>query len=363
MRSAVTNYLGMIAIAIVVALVFGALAIRIDRSQEPDLPPGTSATPAISGNSPDMLVDARWLLQYQNQVDYVFDLSDMRLYNQGHIPGARHVYVQDAMMLHPANYGEPAPISTDGSVDVFGYLNLNVPQNSRIVLYDANGSERASWLLWVMKINGYTDVHVLDGGLAAWIGAGGDTSTEIPPVLETLLGTPVWDEQFLIRQGPLYESLDNPNVMLVDTRSDEEQRDTVNGTVREGHIPGSINIPTEEVMRSDGTFRSVEELQDIFTSHGLDPDATIVVYGLFTTQASNVWLALHLAGYDNVVIYQEGFVAWAFDTTMPISTDPYPATQPVGTPVALPDSPFPTPDDGPTDLTGDPDRGMSTPGA
>lgn len=374
MRSAITNYLGMIAIAIVVVLVLGAVAVRIDREQTPELPDGISATPAISGNSPDMLVDSRWLMQYQNHVEYIFDLSDLRLYEEGHIPGAHHVNVKDAMRLHTANYGEADQISIANSRDdVFGHLNLNVPQDARIVLYDANNSERASWMLWVMKLNGFTDVHVLDGGLASWIGEGGEISTDAPAAIESgVETTPTWDEQFEIQREPLLEKLGDPNQVLIDTRSADQQQDTVNGTIREGHIPGSLNIPTSEVMRDDGTFKSRDELRDLFESYGIDPENEIVVYSLFTTDSGNMWLALHLANYDNVVIYQEGFVAWAYDADLPISTDPYPAspnrvsTPDAATPqaaTAVPEStpvlsgtpgstPVATPEDGPTDLTG-----------
>lgn len=374
MRSAIKNYFGMISIAIVAVLVLGAIAVRIDRDQTPALPEGVDATPAITGNSPDLLVDARWLLQYRNHVDYIIDLGDARLYDEGHIPGARNVNVADAMRLHTANYGEADQISNSVQTDEFGRLNLNVPQNSRIVLYDSNGSERASWLLWVMKINGYTDVHILDGGLPAWIGAGGEISTDPPAAIESdTVATPTWNEQYEIRREPLLEKLDDPNTVLIDTRSAEEQKDTVNGTIREGHIPGSINIPTSAVMQEDGTFKSKEALIELFGTYGIEPENEVVVYSLFTTGSGNVWLALHLAGYENVVVYQEGFVAWAYNQDLPISTDPYPtpepvastpqATPPASTPVAEPTSPFATPEDGPTDLTGIPNTEPATPGS
>lgn len=362
MRSVVKNYLGMIAVATVAVLLLGALAVRIDRSQTPPLPSGIDATPAISGNAPELLVDVRWLQKYQNQVDYIFDLSDIRMYDEGHIPGAHHIIWQDAMRLHTANYGEPFQISLPQTeTDYFGHLSLQVPQDARIVLYDNDDSVRASWMLWVMKLNGYRNVTVLDGGLSAWIGAGGELSTEAPPVGDgSIVATPTWDAQYEIRREPLLEKLDDPNTRLIDTRSLEQQKDTVNGTIREGHIPGSINIPTTEVMRADGTFKSVEELQQLFASYGLEPDHEIVVYSLFTTESGNLWVALKIAGFENVVIYQEGFVAWGYNVDLPISTDPYPTPALRGTPAATPwpestpvASPEATPSVTPVDLTGD----------
>ena len=369
MRSVIKNYMGMIAIAIVAVLVIGAIGVRIDRDQTVEAPAGIEATPAISGNAPSGLVDVQWLTQYRSQVDYIFDLSDQPQFENGHIPGAIHVWWQDGMAIHAQNYAEPSRISEPSeTVDVFGRLNLDVPQNARIVLYDSNNSERAAWLFWVMSINGYTDVHVLDGGLPAWIGAGGELTTEVEDSRDaSLIATPTWDEEQLIRREPLRDRLEDDNLSIVDTRSAAEQLDTVNGPIREGHIPGSINIPTAEVMRADGTFKSPEELRDLFESHGLSPDDEIVVYSLFTSGSGNVWLALQIAGFDNVMIYMEGFVGWAGDDEMPIETEPYPVSETIETPdLATPEAtPASTPvsegsatpestptEQGPTDLTG-----------
>lgn len=375
MRSVIKNYMGMIAIAVVAVLVIGAIGVRIDRSQAPDERDGIDATPMMSGNSPDMLVDAAWLYQYRTQVDYIYDLSDARQYDEGHIPGAIHLEWQDAMRLHTANYGEPDAISNETNpTDVFGNLHLNVPQNSRIVLYDSQNSERASWLLWVMSINGYTDVHVLDGGMQAWIGIDGEVSAEtIDPPAETLVATPTWNDDLAIRREPLVESLESPDLRLIDTRDAEQQKDTVNGTIREGHIPGSINITNHDVLREDGTFKSEDDLQSLFADRGIEPEDDVVVYSLFSSDSGPVWLALEIAGYENVRIYQEGYVAWGYNDELPISTEPYTvtdvptqdaspeATPENSTPAATPDRPSPTPEDGPTDLTGEDTEPRSTP--
>ena len=372
MRSAIKNYLGMIAIAIMAVLIIGAIAVRIDRQQTPEPLTGISATPAISGNSPDLLVDTRWLLQYRSQVDHIFDLSDVRQYDQGHIPDARHIWWQDAMSLHSANYGEPYPISNAlNPDDVFGNLQLNVPQNARIVLYDADNSERAAWLLWVMKLNGFTDVHLLDGGLQAWIGAGGELSTEpAEPITANVIATPAWVEDYEIRREPLLERLDDPNLRLIDTRNAEQLEDTVNGTIRQGHIPGAINITNADVLRADGTYKPKDDLQALFEAAGIEPDNNVVIYSLFSTDSGPVWLALEIAGYHNARIYQEGFVAWGYNTDLPISTDPFPTPRqaaitstPLASPVASPEhagppesspfaSPRSSPPEEPTDLTG-----------
>lgn len=364
MRQLLQNYMGMFAIAIVALLVIGAIGVRIDRAQERHSPDGIPATPVLDGNAPNGLVDVQWLMQSRSEVDHIFDLSDLRQYEAGHIPGAIHIWWQDAMALHSANYGEPDSITMGpGSDPVFGRLNLHVPQDARIVLYDSNNSERASWLLWVMTINDFTDVHVLDGGLPAWIGVGGELTTDVEDNRDLdLVATPTWNEDVQVRREALLESLDDPNVRIVDTRSAEQYADTVNGTIREGRIPGSTNIRNADVMRENGTFKSPEELRAVFETHGISSENQVVVYSLFTVHSGNVWLAFNVAGYDNVSIYMEGFVSWAYKEELPLDTDPYPTheipatPEPESTPPSptVIGSPAATPDDeGPTDLTGD----------
>ncbi len=354
MRSAIKNYMAMIAVAIIATLVIGAIGVRIDRSQTPAAVDPINATPITDSGESGLLVDANWLLANQESVDHILDLGDIRQYEQGHIPGAAHIWWQDAMRLHAPDYSEPDFISKLASqTDVFGFLNLHIPQDASVVLYDSNNSERASWLLWVMKINGFTDVKVLDGGLAAWIGAGGELSTEGAPAPDTSIqATPTYDATYFIVTEEIQATLDSPDTVLIDTRDAEQQADTVNGTTRDGHIPGAINIQTAEVMREDGTFLSPEELRSLFESYGINQNSNIIVYSLFAHQSGNVWLALQLAGFDQARIYHVGFVAWGYNIDLPISTDPFPTALPLATPSA-PGEPETTPTEGPTDLTGD----------
>lgn len=375
MRSELRSYVGMIIVAIVAVVAFGALGMRIDQAHQQNVPAGIHSTPAISGNAPDLLVDAQWMLRYGVQVDYIFDLSDIRVYEAGHIPNAHHLWWQDAMAQHSNNYGEPDQISeAANSGDVFSRLKLNVPQNARIVLYDSNSSERASWMLWVMRSNGYTDVLLLDGGLQAWIGAGGEITTEVPSApTHASIAKPGWIGTWEIRREPLLEEVQTGALQIIDTRDADEQADTVNGTIRPGNIPGAISITNNDVLRPDGTFRSVTELQQVFADVGLDPDQPVIVYSLFSKDSGPVWIALQLAGYSDARIYREGYVAWGYNVDLPIETTqltnraqseatpeatsvptpratatPSPTVSPSGTAITAP-----TPTEGPTDLTGD----------
>lgn len=367
MRSAGKSYLGMIAVAAILVVAVVAASLRIQADTNGRLPASISATPAITGNAPDLLVDARWFRQYGNSVEYIYDVSDKDVYDAGHIPGAHHIWWQDAMAQHANNYGE-ADVLNDPMPegDVWGRLNIGAPQRARILLYDSNNSERATWLAWVLRGARYTDVLVLDGGLPAWIGEGGEVTTDVPEALTSATNLePVWLDTWEMRREPLLEQLDNPNLRIIDARNAEQKADTVNGTVREGRIPGAISIPNTMVQRDDGTFKSPDELRDIFADHGITSENLVVVYGQFNKDSGVLWMALRLAGFKEPKVYQEGYVAWGYNQDLPLETGaeptrtPAPVATPLASPVATPmaspiASPMASPEDeGPVDLTGD----------
>lgn len=337
MRPMIKDYAGMIAIALLFILGFGAIAVFIERETEPDPITSIAATPFLQG-APDLVVDVPWLTTNIGTVDLIIDLSDREVYDLGHIPGAAHVWWEDAMPWHAANYGEGGALSNPEDAS----LTLEYPQDARIVVYDNNDSERAAWFLWLLRTNGYGNAWLLDGGYAAWIGAGQPSSTEARSLEAVAEPTPTWIGANEIETGELAERLGDPSLVIIDSRTPDQQQDTVNETIRVGQIPGSWSVPAPTVMREDGTFRSPEELRELFAPIGLDRESEIVIYGRFGTETGRVWLALHLAGYHNLRVYDDGWVQWGWNEELPIEPvgtlpqRPTPAATPVATPIATP---------------------------
>ena len=337
MRPLIKDYAGMIAIGLLFLAGFGALALFVERETGPAPVSAITATPFLQGD-PDLMVDVPWLVANGGNVDLVIDLSDRELYELGHIPGAVHVWWEDAMPWHAANYGEGGALSDPADAS----LTLEYPQDASIVVYDNNASERASWFLWLLRTNGYENAWLLDGGYAAWIGAGQPSSTESRALESVAVPTPTWIAANEIETGELAERLDDPSLVIIDARTPGQQQDTVNETLRIGQIPGSWSVPAPSVMRDDGTFRSPDELREIFAPLGLQQDSEIVVYGRFGTETGRVWLALHLAGYHNLRVYDDGWVHWGWNTDLPIEPigtlpqRPAPVATPAATPIASP---------------------------
>jgi thiosulfate/3-mercaptopyruvate sulfurtransferase len=87
-------------------------------------------------------------------------------------------------------------------------------------------------------------------------------------------------------RGWVLESIGKPERMLVDVRTPEEYHGQLwdwwkyqaEASQRGGHIPGAVNLPWDMTLKEDGTFKSVEELQTLYTNHGVTSDKEVISY-------------------------------------------------------------------------------------
>ena len=308
MRIPHNDYTRMIAITIGILLVFGVVGsmVRYGAQAEPIEP--VQVTP-VASEGQDLLVDVAWL-QEQMQGDsppVILDVSDPGQYDLEHIPGAVHFWWQDTMNLNGAGYGEAVGLGNNA----WWIPDIGATQDQVIVVYDNDASKYASRVVWQLRTSGFDHAKVLDGGLAAWKGAGYEVSSDPAELAEVPEPEDIWHADNEVPVDQVQEWMDDPNLVIIDTRTAEEQQDTINDTVRLGQIPGSVWIPPSMVMRVDGTFKPVEELLPIFEQRDVLPEHTVVIYGRFGVETGQLWLALRLAGYEDVRVLDDGWIAWA----------------------------------------------------
>ncbi|MBA2278476.1 MAG: sulfurtransferase [Chloroflexia bacterium] len=292
-----------------------------------------------NGSNP-LLVDAAWLAERLTQPDgsenlVVLDLSDPRRYEAEHVPGAIHGWWQDTMSADAHVYGRR--IQRPGGP--FGYQelfrSLGVDSGSTVVVYDDDANRYAARLVWLLRFSGIERAMVLDGGLAAWKGAGqpvSDNPAQAPDAA-TVEATP--RDEWVITTTELQERTDDPALLLLDTRSPAEATDDLNGTIRVGMIPGAVRIPWNETVRdASGLLRPPDELAARLRAAGVTPEKEVVVYGRFGVESGQPWLVLTLLGYDKVRVYDEGWASWAAIERLPVEPLPAEFTVPPGTPIA-----------------------------
>ncbi len=260
--------------------------------------------------APPVLLDVQWSLTGTPGP------TGPERYAAAHLPDATHVDL-DAELAGPPGRGGRHPLPEVPALEA-ALRRAGVEDGSRVVVYDQGPGFAAARAWWVLRWAGVTDVRVLDGGLAAWVEAGGETTTAVPPVtaggFTARTGSlPVLDAQSAARVAR--------DGVLVDARAAErfsgatEPIDPV-----AGHIPGAVNAPTTDNTAPDGRFRPVEELRTRFSSLGIGvDDSPLGVYCGSGVTAAHELLALHEVGID-AVLYVGSWSDWVSDPDRPVET-------------------------------------------
>lgn len=259
-------------------------------------------------------------------VDARFELTDPAVgrewYEQGHVPGAVHLDL-DKDLAAPAEPGKgrhPLPDMADLAVKLG---ELGIDRNAEVVVYDQSGSMYAARAWWLLRYAGHDDVRFLDGGLEAYVAAGGAVTAEPTVVIPTSFDLEIRDEMVLTAEE-LRARLGEPGFTVLDARAPERYRGEVEPLDdRAGHIPTAMNRPYTD-SSGDGRLLPYEALR---TRHGLDEleqSTEVAAYCGSGVSAAHLILALEVAGLEGVKLYPGSWSEWSSRTGMPIATGPEP---------------------------------------
>jgi thiosulfate/3-mercaptopyruvate sulfurtransferase len=184
-----------------------------------------------------------------------------------------------------------------------------------VVAYDATGGLAAARGWWLLRWGGLTDVRLLDGGLDAWVAAGGELETgDVVPepgnVTLTGDGMPVLS----IDEAGL---LPSSGGVLLDGRAGERYRGEVEPIdPRAGHVPGAVSAPTTANLGPDGRFLTAAELRERFAALGADTGTTVGVYCGSGVTAAHEVAALAHAGIE-AALWPGSWSQWSNDLDRP----------------------------------------------
>ncbi|WP_018295448.1 sulfurtransferase [Corynebacterium lubricantis] len=181
------------------------------------------------------------------------------------------------------------------------FASYGISDDTQVVIYDADGATAAR-VWWLARVAGLSNVALLDGGLRAWVAAGGElTAPSTPTSTGTISAAPRWD---LLIDAP---EVATTSRTVVDARShgrftaaEEEPRPGL----RAGHIPGSRNVPFSSLYNEDGTFKSPDELDAIFPDDHLAFSCGSGVTACVTAFAATQ------AGRSDLVVYEGSWSDW-----------------------------------------------------
>ena len=257
---------------------------------------------------PVVLVDVRWALG---------DPHGREHYLAGHVPGAVFLDLESELAGTPSAQDGRHPLPSVQRLQSSA-RRWGISDGDRVVVYDATGGLAAARAWWLLRWGGLTDVRMLDGGLDAWVRAGGaleagDVVPEPGDVTLTGGGMPV----LTIEAAALPSS-----GVLLDARAGERYRGEVEPVdPRAGHVPGAVSAPTTENLGPDGTFRSATELRERFAALGVAPGTTVGVYCGSGVTAAHEVAALAEVGID-AALWPGSWSQWSADPARPVATGP-----------------------------------------
>ncbi len=202
-----------------------------------------------------------------------------------------------------------------------------IGNDTKVVLYGDNNNWFAAFAYWIFKVYGHSDVALMNGGRVKWEKEGRPVSTDSPAVSPASYTVQNLDLSLRARQSEVEALLNDPTVTLIDVRSPAEFTGEVMAppglpetAQRTGRIPGAANVPwATAVNEDDGTFKSADELHEIYGAKGAWLDKNVIAYCRIGERSSHTWFALkELMGLPSVRNYDGSWTEWGSMIGTPI---------------------------------------------
>ncbi len=274
---------------------------------------------------PESIVETDWVSDHlrDDNLRLVEVDVDTNAYEQGHIEGA--VGWNWTTQLNDTVRRDI--LSKEQMQRLLGESGIG--RNTTVVLYGDNNNWFATYALWQLKMIGHRRAKIMNGGRQKWINEGRPTTTAAPSVQRRIYRGSNPDTSIrATRDYVLDVATSRNNIGLVDVRAPAEYSGELlapanlpqEGAQRGGHIPGAANIPwATAVNEADGTFKSVEELRDIYGGKGITRDKEIITYCRIGERSSHSWFVLtQILGFAKVRNYDGSWTEYGSIVGAPI---------------------------------------------
>ena len=204
------------------------------------------------------IVDVAWLQTSQGKPGLrIVDARPSPHYQMGHIPGAVSI---DVNLIR-------VPDSTPNGITAFldgaraALRRAGVRADERVVFYEDFSGASAARGVWMLDAIGHRNGAILDGGLHAWVNAGGQRTREQAQVSPSELDVELDTTVLALAEEIRAAVAEGGQMTVLDARNDME--------FHSGTIPGSIHVEWLQHLQRDGTFRPLDELRALYHAAGI----------------------------------------------------------------------------------------------
>jgi thiosulfate/3-mercaptopyruvate sulfurtransferase len=270
----------------------------------------------------DVLVSTDWAesnLDAPNTVFVEVD-EDTSAYDGGHIEGAVKLDwkadLQDQIKRDFVDAQQFSKLLSDRGIS----------NDDTVILYGGNNNWFAAYAYWYFKLYGHDKVKLLDGGRKKWELDGRPLSSGAVHRPETSYTAKDPDTSIRAFRDEVIAAISKKN--LVDVRSPDEFSGKIlapahlpqEQSQRPGHIPGAINVPWSKAANEDGTFKSDDELRELYAAAGLDNGKSTIAYCRIGERSSHTWFVLkELLGHGDVRNYDGSWTEYGSLVGVPVA--------------------------------------------
>jgi thiosulfate/3-mercaptopyruvate sulfurtransferase len=269
----------------------------------------------------DALVTTQWAEDNLDTPGVVFVEvdEDTTAYDAGHIRGAVKLDwrndLQDGVRRDFVNKADFEKLLSEKGIS----------NDDRVVLYGGNNNWFAAYAYWYFKLYGHENLQLLDGGRKKWELDGRELNADEVKREPTTYKAKEQDQSLRAFRDEVVQAIGEKN--FVDVRSPDEFSGKLLAPAHlpqeqsqvPGHIPGALNVPWAKVANEDGTFKTEDEIKDLYSEAGIDESKATIAYCRIGERSSIAWFALHeLLGYSDVKNYDGSWTEYGSLVGVPV---------------------------------------------
>ncbi|MDA0364991.1 MAG: sulfurtransferase [Chloroflexi bacterium] len=270
----------------------------------------------------EKLVSTEWVAEHRADpnVRLVEVDVDTEAYGQGHVEGAVGwnwtTQLQDSVRRDIIQKADLEKLLRQSGIGT----------DTHVVLYGDNNNWFAAYALWLLELYGHENVSLMDGGRVKWLAENRPATGDVPSPAATSYTAKDANLALRARRDEVIAVATGGGKQLVDVRSPDEFSGKIlappglsETAQRGGHIPGAKNIPWARAVNEDGTFKSADELRQLYTTAGVRAEGPVIAYCRIGERSSHTWFVLkHILGISDVKNYDGSWTEYGSMIDVPI---------------------------------------------